>query len=248
MWWKLGYKKEKRSSERIYFPNFGRAAEECCKRVFCPILRAFPIFSRKICALHSIAQFTLEGKLHTLHTIQYNVSTVSLEHTERTRCRVLTHVSGWICNNTVQLQFLIRYNTVQLHYWIFSTTTLQDLQEHSTNLRGLTLRNIDLEKYWCERDFDGKYVPTNYFNWLQIVINQSRSASEYVKDQSSLGDGILNGRLAIFDFNNTVSSACPDVAHPCLTIPIKTVAYGICERLELPCWWHFKWQGGNIWL
>ena len=99
------------------------------------------------------------------------------------------------------------------------------LQEHSTNLKGLTFRNIDLEKYWCERDFDGKYVPTNYFNCLQIVINQSRSASEYVKDQSSLVDGILNGRLAMFDFNNTLSSACPEAADPCLMITNKNVAY-----------------------
>ena len=83
----------------------------------------------------------------------------------------------------------------------------------------------DLEKYCCERDFDGKYVPTNYFNCLQIVINQSRSASEYVKDQSSLVDGILNGRLAMFDFNNTLSSACPEAADPCLMITNKNVAY-----------------------
>ena len=150
MWWRLGYKKEKRSRERIYFPSFGRAAEECCKRVFCPILRTFPIFSRKICALHSIAQFTLEGKLHTLHTIQYNVSTVSLEHTERTRCRVLTHVSGWIFNNTVQLQFLIRYNTVQLHYWIFNNTVQLHCRicKNTVQLH-CSIFNNTVQLHWC---------------------------------------------------------------------------------------------------
>ena len=53
------------------------------------------------------------------------------------------------------------------------------------------------------------------------MINQSRSASEYVKDQSSLVDGILNGRLAIFDFNNTLSSARPEAADPRLMITNK---------------------------
>ena len=51
------------------------------------------------------------------------------------------------------------------------------------------------------------------------MINQSRSASEYVKDQSSPVDGILNGRLAMFD--NTLSSARPEAADPRLMITNK---------------------------
>ena len=87
---------------------------------------------------------------------------------------------------------------------------MQHSQEHSVNIIGMILTNIDLkkyrsleisilriivlEKYLCERDFDGQYFPTDYFNSVQIVINHSHSASEYVKDQSCFVNGILNGR------------------------------------------------------